>query len=213
MTLSLCGKKTLSRGDSIIFVIKMRKDIKIIVGVTGSSGAIYAKTLLEKLATLKSRVEKIDVVFSDNAKEVWKYELGTDPEQLIPFKIYNKNDFFAPFASGSAGYDIMIICPCSMGTLGRIASGTSDNLITRASDVVLKERKKLILVPREMPFNLIHINNMKIVTEAGGIICPAIPSFYNKPGSIEDLVNTVVDRVLQLADIKTNSFKWGDTNN
>ena len=191
----------------------MKKDYKIIIGVTGASGAIYAKTLFEKLATLNSLFEKIDVVFSDNALEVWKYELDTDPVQSIPFKIYSKNDFFAPFASGSAGYDIMIICPCSMGTLGRIANGTSDGLITRASDVVLKERKKLILVPRETPFSLIHINNMKIITEAGGIICPAIPSFYNKPGSIEDLVDTVVERVLQLADIKTNSFKWGETNN
>ena len=191
----------------------MRKDYRIIIGVTGASGAIYAKTLFEKLATLKNQVEKIDVVFSDNAKEVWKYELETNPEQLIPYKIFGKNDFFAPFASGSAGYDIMIICPCSMGTLGRIANGTSDDLITRASDVVLKEKKKLILVPRETPFSLIHINNMKIITEAGGIICPAIPSFYNKPGSIEDLVDTVVERVLQLADIKTNSFKWGETNN
>jgi len=191
----------------------MRKDHKIIIGVTGASGAIYAKTLFEKLVTLKNQIEKIDVVFSDNAKEVWKYELDIDPEQSIPFNIYKKNDFFAPFASGSAGYDIMIICPCSMGTLGRIATGTSDNLITRASDVILKERKKLILVPRETPFNLIHINNMKIITEAGGIICPASPSFYNKPGSIEDLVDTVVDRILQLADIKTDSFKWGETNN
>ncbi len=190
----------------------MKKDRKIIIGVTGASGAVYAKTLFEKLATLENHFEKIDVVFSDNAKEVWKYELGTDPEQLVPFKIYSSNDFFAPFASGSAGYDIMIICPCSMGTLGRIANGISDNLITRASDVILKEKKKLILVPREMPFNLIHINNMKIITDAGGIICPAIPSFYNKPASIENLVNTVVDRVLQLADIKTNSFKWGKEN-
>lgn len=190
----------------------MRKDYKIIIGVTGASGAIYAKTLFEKLAALKNQVEKIDVVFSDNAIEVWKYELDTDPEKSIPFKIYSKNDFFAPFASGSAGYDIMIICPCSMGTLGRIANGTSDDLITRASDVILKEKKKLILVPRETPFSLIHINNMKIITEAGGIICPAIPSFYNKPGSIEDLVDTVVERVLQLADIKTNSFKWGEEN-
>ena len=190
----------------------MRKDHKIIIGVTGASGAIYAKTLFEKLAALKNQVEKIDVVFSDNAIEIWKYELDTNPEQSIPFKIYSKNNFFAPFASGSAGYDIMIICPCSMGTLGRIANGISDDLITRASDVILKEKKKLILVPRETPFSLIHINNMKIITEAGGIICPAIPSFYNKPGSIEDLVDTVVERVLQLADIKTNSFKWGEEN-
>ncbi len=101
---------------------------------------LYAKTLLEKLTTLKNQVEKIDIVFSDNAMEIWKYELGTDPEQTIPFKIYSKNDFFASFASGSAGYDTMIICPCSMGTLGRIANGTSDDLITRASDVILKER-------------------------------------------------------------------------
>lgn len=190
--------------------MEMRKNHKIIIGVTGASGAVYAKTLLEKLTTLKNQVEKIDIVFSNNAIKIWKYELDTDPEQTIPFKIYSKNDFFAPFASGSAGYDTMIICPCSMGTLGRIANGTSDDLITRASDVILKERKKLILVPRETPFSLIHINNMKIITEAGGIICPAIPSFYNKPGSIEDLVDTVVNRILQLADIMTNSFKWGE---
>ena len=190
----------------------MRNDKKIIVAVTGASGAIYAKTLFEKLTTLNNRFEKIDVVFSDNAKDVWKYELNTDPAQSIPYKIYSKNNFFAPFASGSAGYSVMIICPCSMGTLGRIANGISDDLITRASDVILKERKKLILVPRETPFNLIHINNMKKITEAGGIICPAIPSFYNKPSCVEDLVDTVVDRVLQLAGIKTDAFKWGETN-
>lgn len=188
----------------------MKKKPKIIVGVTGASGIIYAKTLFEKLEKLKSQIDKVSVVFSDNAKKVWEYEIETAPEKSIPFKIFNKNDFFAPFASGSADYNIMIICPCSMGTLGRIANGTSDDLITRASDVILKERGKLILVPRETPFNLIHINNMKIITEAGGIICPAIPSFYNKPDTIKELVDTVVNRVLKLAGITIDSFQWGE---
>lgn len=188
----------------------MKRKSNIIVGVTGASGTIYAKTLLEQLEKLKSQIDKVSVVFSDNAKKVWEYEIETALEKSIPFKIFNKNDFFAPFASGSAGYNIMIICPCSMGTLGRIANGTSDDLITRASDVILKERGKLILVPRETPFNLIHINNMKIITEAGGIICPAIPSFYNKPSSIHDLVDTVVNRVLKLAGITIDSFQWGE---
>lgn len=188
----------------------MKKKPKIIVGVTGASGIIYAKTLFEKLEKLKSQIDKVSVVFSDNAKKVWEYEIETAPEKSIPFKIFNKNDFFAPFASGSADYNIMIICPCSMGTLGRIANGTSEDLITRASDVILKERGKLILVPRETPFNLIHINNMKIITEAGGIICPAIPSFYNKPDTIKELVDTVVNRVLKLAGITIDSFQWGE---
>ena len=126
-----------------------------------------------------------------------------------PFKVYGKEDFFAPFASGSAGYDALIICPCSMGTLGRIASGISNDLITRAADVLLKERKKLICVVRETPYNLIHLRNMTAVTEAGGIICPATPSFYSKPQTIEEAAETVVDRALQLAGIDIKTYRWG----
>lgn len=191
----------------------MKKEHKIIVGVTGASGAVYAKILFEKLLALQNQLEEVSAVFSDNAKEVWKYELDSTPEQDVDFKIFDKNDFYAPFASGSADYNIMIICPCSVGTLGRIACGISDDLITRAADVILKERRKLILVPREAPFNLIHIDNMKRVTEAGGIIYPAIPSFYNKPKSINELVDNLVNRILHTAGLTTNIDKWGDDNN
>ena len=115
----------------------------------------------------------------------------------------------APFASGSGQYDIMIIVPCSMGTLGRIAGGISNDLITRAADVILKERRKLIAVVRDTPYNLIHIRNMETVTLAGGIICPATPSFYSKPTTLEDVAATVVDRVIDLAGLTINTYRWG----
>ena len=182
---------------------------KIIIAVTGASGAIYAQMLLNKLDTIKDQIETCGVVFSDCAKEVWKYELGNESYKVIPYKIYEKNDFFAPFASGSACYNIMIICPCSMGTMGRIAAGISNDLITRAADVMLKERKKLILVTREMPLSLIHINNMKILTESGAIICPASPSFYNAAQKIDNILHTVTDKVLNLAGFNIDSYQWG----
>ena len=115
----------------------------------------------------------------------------------------------APFASGSGGFDAMVICPCSMGTMGRIATGISDSLITRSADVMLKERKNLVLVTRETPLNLIHINNMQTLTQAGAIIFPASPSFYHKPQTIEEAVLTVTKRVLSLIDVPTNFKKWG----
>ncbi len=158
---------------------------------------------------LKNQVDEVNIVLSSNAKDVWKHELGDFNEGNIPFKIFDKNNFSAPFASGSAGFDTMIICPCSMGTLGRIAQGISNDLISRAADVILKERRKLILVTRETPLSLIHINNMKTITEAGGIICPATPSFYSKPQTIIDVVQTVIDRVLNLSGIEINSYRWG----
>jgi 4-hydroxy-3-polyprenylbenzoate decarboxylase len=147
---------------------------------------------------------------SDNSKDVWKFELDDDGYKNLPFKIYPKTDFMAPFASGSAKFDTMVIVPCSMGTLGRIASGTSDDLITRAADVILKERRKLILVARDIPFNLIHIRNMQTVTEAGGIICPAVPSYYSKPKTIEELAMTVVDRIVDLIGLENESFRWSE---
>jgi len=181
---------------------------KVIIAVTGASGAVYAKLLLEKLQTLNDQVEQAGVVFSSSAKEVWKYETGNSEFEKLPFKIYGMDNFNAPFASGSARYMTMIVCPCSMGTLGRIASGISNDLITRAADVILKERRKLILVTRDTPLNLIHINNMKTVTEAGGIICPASPSFYSKPETIEQLASTVIDRVLDLAGFDLKTKRW-----
>ncbi len=188
------------------------KGQKMIIGVTGASGALYARLLLEKLRLVHDQVDACGIILSENAKAVWKYELNEDPDSIAYpdwMTVYNPADFFAPMASGSAGYNTMIVCPCTMGTLGRIASGVSSDLLTRAADVMLKERKKLILVPRETPFSLVHLNNMKLLTEAGAIICPASPSFYSKPVAIEALAMTVVDRVLSLAGFELGSYAWG----
>ncbi|MCI0919774.1 UbiX family flavin prenyltransferase [Sphingobacterium rhinopitheci] len=182
---------------------------KIVVAVTGASGSIYAKVLLDKLILLQDQIQEVAVVMSDNAKYVWKYELENEHYNNYPFKFYAKSDFMAPFASGSARFDTMIICPCSMGTLSRIAHGTSSDLTTRAADVILKERRKLILVTRETPLSTIHIQNMALITQAGGIICPASPSFYSLPNSFEELAATVIDRVLSLADLHVDSYEWG----
>lgn len=182
---------------------------KIIIAVTGASGSIYAKVLFSKLEEVKTQFDEIAVVFSSNALDIWKYELNETFQPIYPFRVYERDDFYAPFASGSSDFDTMIICPCSMGTLGRIAHGISDDLLTRAADVMLKEKRKLILVPRETPYNLIHIENMKQIALAGGVICPATPSFYSKPETIEALVETVVDRIIRLCGIEIVSFKWG----
>jgi 4-hydroxy-3-polyprenylbenzoate decarboxylase len=181
---------------------------KIVVAVTGASGAVYTSVLLKKLGALKSQVEEVGVVFSANATGIWNYELKTSFEAKPPVKVYAKNDFYAPFASGSSSFDTMIVCPCSMGTLGRIAHGISDDLITRAADVMLKERRKLVLVPRETPYSLIHIENMRTITLAGGIICPATPSFYSNPETIEQAAETVVDRILQLSGFEIEAYRW-----
>ncbi|HEY8931182.1 MAG TPA: UbiX family flavin prenyltransferase [Mucilaginibacter sp.] len=183
---------------------------KIVVAITGASGSIYADLLLRKLQQLEDQIADVAIIMSDNAKQVWKVELDNEDYAQLPYKIYAKNDFMAPFASGSAKFDTMIIVPCSMGTLGRIAAGTSDDLIARAADVILKERRKLILVARDTPFNLIQIRNMQTVTEAGGIICPAIPSFYSKPQTIEELAMTVVNRIIDLAGLENESYRWGE---
>ncbi len=183
---------------------------KIVVAVTGASGSIYAKVLLDSLSKLSDQIEAVGVVMSDNAKAVWKHELQNEDYTKYPFQFYKKDDFFAPFASGSAKYSHMIICPCSMGTLARIASGISNDLTTRAADVILKERRKLILVQRDTPISLIHINNMKTVTEAGAIICPASPSFYSNPKTFEELAKTVTDRVIDLCGFQNESYRWGE---
>lgn len=182
---------------------------KIVVAVTGASGAVYAQLLIAKLLKMNDQWQQLAVVMTENAKTVWKTELDNEDYGKLPVTFYNQNDFNAPFASGSGQFNTMIIVPCSMGTLGRIATGVSNDLITRAADVVLKERRKLICVVRETPYNLIHIKNMETVILAGGIICPATPSFYSKPLTIEDAAATVVDRVLDLAGLNINSFRWG----
>ena len=184
---------------------------KIVIAITGASGSIYADLLIKKLGLIKDQWEQVSVVFSENAKTVWKTELGNEDYMNIPFPVYEKNDFNAPFASGSGQYDTMIIVPCSMGTMGRIAHGVSGDLITRAADVMLKERRKLICVARETPYNLIHIKNMELITLAGGIICPATPSFYSNPKSVEEVASTVVDRIIDLAGMQIKTYRWGSS--
>ena len=182
---------------------------KIVVAITGASGSIYSSLLLDKLLLLKDQWTNLSVVMTENAREVWKTELENENYNNYPLSFYKQNDFFAPFASGSGQYNIMIIVPCSMGMLGRIASGISNDLITRAADVVLKERRKLICVLRDTPYNLIHIRNMETITLAGGIMCPASPSFYSKPKNLQEAASTVVDRVIDLAGLQMQSFRWG----
>lgn len=204
---------------------------KIIVAITGASGAVYAVKLLERLRGLPEPIQghrepgrkqagkecglsrppaEVDVILTGNASEIMLYETGAGYTPSGNEKLWSNSDFNAPFASGSSSYDTMIICPASMGMVGRIAHGVSDDLITRAADVMLKERRRLILVPRETPYSLIHINNMKLLTEAGAIICPATPSFYSRPQTIDDLVMTVIDRVMTLAGFNVDTYRWNE---
>jgi len=201
---------------------------KIIVAITGASGAIYAVKLLERLRGLPAAgalqgdlpagqaqyqtqpPAEVAIILTGNAEEIMLYETGAGYTPSGTEKLWNNKDFNAPFASGSSSYDTMIICPASMGMVGRIAHGVSDDLITRAADVIMKERRRLILVPRETPYSLIHINNMKLLTEAGAIICPATPSFYSRPQTIDEVVMTVIDRVLTLAGFSIDTFRWNE---
>lgn len=185
------------------------KNKKVVLGIGGSSGSIYAKLLMEKLHEMESVT--VGVVMTDNAIINWEIEVGPfSTEQFPNFTFYDKQDFNAPFASGSAQYGTMISCPCSVGLMARMAHGISNDLITRAADVILKERRKLIVVPREAPYSLIHINNMKALTEAGAIICPATPSFYYQPKTVEEVAMTVVHRVLDLAGLESGGKQWGE---
>ncbi|MEN9497749.1 MAG: hypothetical protein RL750_648 [Bacteroidota bacterium] len=183
---------------------------KIAVAITGASGSIYAEDLLQKICQMNDQIQEVSLVMSNNAREVWKTELGNETWKDFPARRFETHDFSAPIASGSGQYDTMIVIPCSMGTLGRIANGMSGDLVTRAADVILKERRKLILVARETPYNLIHIRNMEAITLAGGIICPATPSFYSLPKTPKEIAATVVDRVLDLAGLKHPTFRWGN---
>ena len=182
---------------------------KVVVAITGASGSIYAKLLLEKLQALDTQWDELAMVMTENAKQVWQTELENDSYKNLSIKNYLTTDFTAPFASGSGKFNTMIIVPCSMGTLGRIATGISNDLITRSADVILKERRKLICVVRDTPYSLIHIRNMEAITLAGGIICPATPSFYSVPKTIDEVAATVVDRVLDLAGFDIKTFRWG----
>jgi flavin prenyltransferase len=180
---------------------------EIAVGISGASGSIYAQQLLNVLCA--NEHIKVSIVLSKNAKDVWRTELGNDDYKNYKAQYFEPHDYMASFASGSSKTEALVIAPCSMGTLGRIAAGISDSLVTRAADVMLKERRKLILLTRETPLNLIHIKNMLAVTEAGATVCPASPSFYSKPADIIAAVQTVTNRVLGLLDISNQEQVWG----
>lgn len=185
---------------------------KITIAITGASGSIYAQLLINRLLSIKDQWSELAVVMTDNAKQIWETEIGNNTYTTLPVKLFSNKDFNAPFASGSGQYNTMIIAPCSMGTMGRIANGISNDLITRAADVILKERRKLICVVRDTPYNLMHIKNMEAITLAGGIICPATPSFYSKPKTIEELALTVVDRVIDLCGLSIQTYRWSSDN-
>lgn len=183
---------------------------RIIIAITGASGSIYAQDLLKKLMESQHPFHEIALIASDTGQEVWNYELRCELPKGEGIVRYSNSDLFAPPASGSAGYDAMVVVPCSAGTLARIATGMGNNLIARSADVMLKERKPLILALRETPYNLIHIENMQRVTQAGGIIFPASPSFYSHPENIEELVGTVTHRILDMLKISNDGFRWGE---
>lgn len=181
--------------------------MKLVVAIGGASGSLYAKRLLDVVAA-RPDVE-VGLCLSRAGREVWQHELGGQP--TYPFRTWALDDFRAPFASGSAGWDAMTVVPCSGGGLARIAHGISDDLIGRAADVMLKERRKLVLVVRETPLSLIHLENMLAVTRAGAVVLPASPSFYSRPDGVDALVDTVVGRVLdQLGIPQQISPRWGE---
>jgi flavin prenyltransferase len=179
--------------------------MKLVIASTGASGAIYLQRLL---AQIDSAQNELHLVLSPFAKQVIHDELG---DLRVPAGVHEHNDrsMNVPFASGSALFDAMVIVPCTMGTLGRIAAGTSDSSIHRAADVFLKEKRKLILVLRETPWNLIHLRNCTTLLEAGAIILPASPSFYSRPASVEEIADTVVHRILDLIGLPApKAFRW-----
>jgi len=181
--------------------------MKLVIAATGASGSIYLQRLIEQIDT---SAHEIHLVLSGHAKQVAKQEIGA---LKIPKSVaqHGESDLNVPFVSGSARFDAMVIVPCSMATLGRIASGSSDSALLRAADVFLKERRKLIVVPRETPWNLIHARNIVTLLEAGAIVLPAIPSFYSRPISLNDVVDTVVWRILdQIGLPSPRAYRWAD---
>lgn len=182
--------------------------MNIILSITGASGAIYARQCLELLLA-NSDVERIALICSDNAVGVIKHEGITIPESERIVR-YSNDDMWSSVASGSACWDAMIIVPASMGTVGRIASGVSQSLIERAADVMLKERRRLVLVVREAPYSLIHLRNMTTITEAGGVIIPASPSFYFNPQNIESLTLSISTRAVEMLGLKVDHQHWGE---
>jgi len=184
--------------------------VKLVIAATGASGTIYLQRLLEQI---DAHEHEVHLVMSAHAKQVAVQETN---DFKVPDGIaqHLENDLNVPFVSGSARFDAMVVVPCSMATLGRIASGSSDSALLRAADVFLKERRKLVLVPRETPWNLIHARNVVTLLEAGAVILPAIPSFYSRPASLEAVVDTVVWRILdQIGLPNSRAFRWPDQKN
>jgi 4-hydroxy-3-polyprenylbenzoate decarboxylase len=196
---------------------------QIIVAITGASGSVYGLRLVEELLKADCRVT---LLLSRSGLEVLRYETGLEWEgstserkQLMrdyfggarKLEHYDEKDMFAPPASGSSVPDAMVIAPCSMGTAGRIAAGSSDNLIERVADVVLKERRDIILVPRETPLNRIHLENLLALSRAGAHILPAMPAFYHRPKTVEELVDYVIGKVLDSLGVRHKLFqRWGE---
>jgi 4-hydroxy-3-polyprenylbenzoate decarboxylase len=181
---------------------------KIVVGITGASGAPYARRLIQ---VLRGRPDvELGVCVSQTAAEVWALECGGDLRESVGAPVWSVRDYKAPFASGSAGWHAMAIVPCSMGTAARVAHGISDTLLTRAADVMLKERRTLIVVPRETPLSAVHLENLLALARAGALVLPAMPSFYGKPKTIDDVLDTVVARVLDHLGLGHDlGHRWG----
>ncbi len=186
--------------------------MKIAIGITGASGSIYARQLIDKLSVIEG--VELHVIFSSYGKDVAKYEQEYNAIlSNSSISIYDNNNMFCTIASGSSEIDAMVIVPCSSSTLARVATGTTNNLITRAADVMLKERRRLILCFRETPLSLIHIDNMKSATLAGAIVMPLIPSFYSRPSTIEEVVLTQTERIISLLGVKIDRFVFTDSKN
>jgi 4-hydroxy-3-polyprenylbenzoate decarboxylase len=189
--------------------------MKLVVGISGASGAIYGKRLVQELLTQK---HECHLVVSEAGKAVIAHELGEEYagwpfslEGAEALHLWKPDDLFAPFCSGSNPPDSMAVVPCSMGTLGKIAAGTSDSLLIRAADVCLKERIPLVLAVRETPLNLIHIENMARVTRAGAVVLPAAPGFYHRPREMDDLINHLVGKILDTLGVSHRLFRrWSE---
>lgn len=184
-----------------------RSAVKVIVAVTGASGSLYARQVVEGLLA-SDTIERVGLIVSRRGEEVAAWERVEFP-QNARLERFDNDDMFAPVASGSARWDAMVVVPCSMGCVGRIASGVSSDLISRAADVMLKEGRTLIVVPRETPLNLIHLRNLTTLAEAGATVAPASPSFYSHPETVEDVCRTVSERILARLSIDTPRYEWG----
>ena len=197
-------------------VEKKTEPSRVLVGVTGASGSIYASRLIELLI---QSVDRVYVVLTNSATMVAKHELGQDAilsrimngsldsKEKVIIRVFGIDDLFAPCASGSAAPDSMVVVPCSMGTLGRLATGVSGNLLERSADVILKQKRKLLICPRETPLNLIHLRNMTSLVEAGAEIIPLMPGFYQKPKTLEDAVDFCVGKILEQLNLPHELYR------